>query len=117
MTYLKSKYFLRPLVLNCTVGILAIFDIFLSKYIPQEIRQAVGIVFACIYFILFIWATFYLFFKSFDEWDIENQIKNLEEDREKKLKYSDNFDKEELHFKYKKVQEEIPDKNFFCPFH
>lgn len=116
MTYIKSKYFLRPIVLNWIVGILVVGDIFLSEYIPQEIRQTVEIILTFIYLTLFLWATFYLFFKSFDEWDIGNEIEKLEEDREKKLKYSDSFDKEELLLKYKQVQEEISDKTIFVHF-
>lgn len=116
MTYIKSKYFIRPIVLNWTVGILVVADIFLSKYIPQEFRQTAETILTGIYIVLFLWATFYFFFKSFDEWDIENQIEKLEEEKEKKLKYSDNFDKEELLLKYKKVHEEISDRTLFVHF-
>lgn len=116
MTDIKSKYFFRPNILNWTVGILVVADIFLSKYLPQEIRQTVEIILTFIYVILFLWATFYLFFKSFDKWDIENQIEKLEEDKEKKLRYSDTFDKEELLLNYKKVYEEISDKSLFVHF-
>lgn len=116
MTYIKSKYFIKPVVLNWIVGILVAADIFLPKYIPQEIRQTVEIILTCIHIVLFLWATFYLFFKSFDEWDIENQIEKLEEEKEKRLKYSDNFDKEELLLKYKQAHGEISDRALFVHF-
>jgi len=113
MTYIKSKYFIKPIVLNWTVGILVVADIFISKYIPQEDRQTLETILTFIYIILFLWATFYFFFKSYDEWDIENQIEKLEDEMEKKLKYSDNFDKAELLSKYKKVLVEVSDKTPF----
>ncbi len=99
--------------MNWTVGILVVADIFLLKYIPHEIRQPVETILAFIYIVLFLWATFYLFFKSFDERDIKNQVDKLEEKKEGQLKYSDNFDMEELLLKYKKVHSEISERALF----
>jgi hypothetical protein len=113
MTYIKSKYFVRPIVLNWTVGILVVTRIFLSEYIPQEARQTLETILTCIYMILFLLASFYLFFKSLREWDILKQIEELEEEKEIRLKYFDNFDKEKLLLMYKKMHEEISDRNQF----
>lgn len=113
MIYFKSKYFLRPIVLHWTAGIVVVADTFLSKYIPQGTQQTVEAILIFFYVVLFLWAIFYLFIKSFDALDIESQIEKLEEEKQKGLKYSGNFDKEELLLKYKKVHGEISDRVLF----
>lgn len=81
MTHIKSKLFVRPRVLYWTVGMLTIADFFLSNYIPKEVRQTIETILTCVYFFLLIWATFYLFFKTFDEMGVETLIEGLELER------------------------------------
>lgn len=112
--HIKSKYFLKPIVLNWTVGILAIADIFLSRYIPHESRLVVETFLACVYTFLFLWALFYFFFKSFDKWDIASQCEMLE--NEMKLNQEDTIDRMPLLLEFSKIREEIGDKNIYFYF-
>lgn len=107
MTHIKSKLFVRPRVLYWTVGMLTIADFFLSNYIPKEVRQTIETILTCVYFFLLIWATFYLFFKTFDETGVETLIEGLELEKEKVLKESDSFDNDEMLLMYKSVNKEF----------
>lgn len=116
MIFTKSKFFIKPIVLYWTVGPLVVGDFFFSNYIPQSSRQTIEIILTIIYIILFLWATFYLLFKTLDKWETENKIEDLEEEKEKWLKHFDNFEKENLLLHYKNVRDKFSDKIRFIHF-
>lgn len=114
MKQFKTRYFIKPIYLKWFIGILAVAIIFLSEYIPQDIRKEVEIILSIIYAILFLVECFYLIFKSFDKHDLEKEIRKLEAVKINKLNYSDIYDNEKLLFKYKEAYTRMSDsKPFF----
>ncbi len=107
MIFIRSKFFIRPIVLYWTVGLLVVGDIFFSKYIPHNNRHAVEIILTLIYILLFLWTTFYLLFKSLSKWETENEIEELEEERKESPRRFETFGKENLLLYYKTVQEKF----------
>lgn len=113
MKFYKSRYYIKPIILNWIIGILFIADVFLAEYIPKEIQQEAGATLIIVYVILFLFGCFYLFFMSFDEWELKKQIEKIEKDIEKSSKYADNSEKEELLIFYKEVRKQILGSNLF----
>lgn len=107
MIHIKTKFFIKPKYLNWFIGILAVAVIFFSKYVPQDIRKEVETILSITYAILFLVKCFYLAFESLDKHAFENKIKELEDDKIYKLKYSNIYDNEKLLTKYKKINETI----------
>ena len=114
--YIKSKFFIRPIALKWLLGILFFIKLLLSDYIPKESQQTFETILSFIYIALFIWATFYLFFKSFDNLDMESEIEKMEEERERALKFSAHYKNEKIVSEYKKVQETITNKKLYTHF-
>lgn len=113
MLHFKSKYFIKPNILYWAIGIVVFANVFILEYIPQELRDSVKIILTGIYIIFFIWVIFYLSFNTYDKWDLKYKIEDLEEEREKALRYLSNFNKEELLLKYKILLSKISHKTPF----
>lgn len=111
--YITSKFFIEPSILNLTVYIIVLADIFLSEYIPKDIRPLIEVILIFIYLILFLSAIFYLFFKSFSKWSIESKIEKLEKEKEKKIKYNEDFENENTLLLFKKAYQSITDEKLF----
>lgn len=103
MIHFKTNYYLKPKYLNWFIGILVFAYFFISLYFPYSKNQQVEIVLALFYTILFLVICFYFFFQILDKNAIENEIRKLEYEKSKTLKYDDSFDKEELLNYYENV--------------
>ncbi len=113
MIHFKTNYYLKPKYLNWFIGIVVFSHFFLSLYISNAKKQQAEITFAITYAILFLVVSFYFFFEKLDKYAIENEIRKLEYEKSKTLKYEDSFDKEDLLNNYKKVLVTIYDSNTF----
>jgi hypothetical protein len=113
MKYIKSKYYIKPIILNWTVGIVVVGNIFISNYNTQDIHKITIGFLSIIYYLLFIWSLFYLLFNSYSKLEVEYQIEELEKERENKLSYNGIFEKQIVLNNFYKLYEELNDENVF----
>ena len=83
--FISSNYYIPLRTLYWIIGFVIPADLFLFKYLPENIKLFIGITLMFLYIFLFVAFTFYLFYKSYEDWEKEDNKKEYKTTKENEI--------------------------------